>query len=154
MLFFRFLSFWFRVCSAFGSPVGSVLAFPFFRSLVPPCWSFRGGRWVRSWPPASCGRPAFSSGFRGRWVCVPASFSVAAARRLPLSSPWFPWAVFPAVVSRRGGFVFSLWVFVTQSEKGAFEVGFEARQVREPDELKRGKNEIVTVETIEKEVQK
>ena len=115
-----FLRFWFWLCSSLGRGVGSVLAAPFFVSLVPPCWSLRCGRWVRRWPPASCGRPSFSSGWRGRWVCVPAaSVSLAALRRLPLSSPLFPWAVAPAVVVRWGrfrGVVFSVWLFVADDE--------------------------------------
>jgi hypothetical protein len=110
-----FLRFWFWLCSLCGRGVGSFLAAPFFVSLVPPCWSRCGSRWVRRWPPASCGRPSFSSGWRGRWVVVPASVSLASLRRLPLSSPFFPWAVAPAVVVRRGrcrGVVFALWLFV------------------------------------------
>lgn len=106
-----FLPFWFRVCSAFGAPVGSVLAAPFFVSSVPSCWVRRrlGSRawWVRRWPSRSCGRGSFASGFRGRWVVCPAS-SLAALR---LSC--FVWSVSPAVVSRFGGLVFSVWAFVS-----------------------------------------
>lgn len=117
MFAYRCLSLWFRVCSAFGAPVGSLLAFPFFRSVVPSFWSRRCGwraRWVRRWPPA-CWRPSAASGWCGRWVVAPAS-AVPALRRLPLSSPLFPWFVCPAVVSRRGGVVFSVWLFVSQTE--------------------------------------
>ena len=110
-MLYRFLSLWFRLCSALGAPLGSVLAAPFFRSCVPSCWVWVGsllrGRWVRRWASRSCGRPSASSGFVGRWVCLPAS-SLPALR---LSC--FVWAVAPAVVSRRGGFVFSVWAFVS-----------------------------------------
>lgn len=114
MLFYLFLSFWFRVCSFFGVGVGSVLALPFFRSLVPPCWLgvFRGRRflrWRRCWPPCCFGLAR--SGFSGAWFCVPASSLSALRRRC------FVFSVFPAVVSRRGGFVFSVWVFLALDEK-------------------------------------
>lgn len=119
MLFCSFLSFWFRVCSFFGRGLGSVLAFPFFHSLVPPCWSPVFGacgfvRWRRCWPPCCRGLSRF--GFSGSWFCVPVS-SFSVLWRVPLGRPGCVWAAFPAVVSRRGGVVFSVWVFLAQGEK-------------------------------------
>ena len=118
MLFVRFLSFWFRVCSACGScPLGRVLSVPFFRVSVPSCWvrvgCGRAARWSRRWPSRSCGRGSFASGFRGSWFCLPVSVLPA----LRLSA--FVWAVCPAVVSRRGGVVFSVWAFVSPAPLGA-----------------------------------
>lgn len=61
----------------------------------------------RRWPSRSCGRPSFSSGFRGRWACVPVA-SLPAARLV-----WFVWAVRPALVARRSGELLWVWVFVS-----------------------------------------
>ena len=112
MLFYQFLSFWFRLCCGLSS-VGRPLAFPFFRICRPSCWVLRRGRfgrsWWRRWPSRSCGRPSASSGFCGRWSCLPSS-SLPALRRSA-----FVWFVCPAVVSRRGGFVFSVWAFWSPS---------------------------------------
>lgn len=114
---FRFLSFWFRVCSALGPGLGSVLAFPFFRCSFPWCWRrVRGARgvwrWWRRWPPSSL-RPSAASGFWGSWSCVPAS-SFSAFR-----ASAFVWVACPAVVSRFGGVVFSVWVFWSPAPFGA-----------------------------------
>lgn len=104
-----FLSFWFRLCSWLGPGLGSLLAAPVFLSSVPPFWSWRGrllsGRWVRRWPPRSCGRGSCRSGFSGSWACV----SPAVLRSLRLSA--FVWWVCPAVVARRSGLVLRVWVF-------------------------------------------
>lgn len=109
------LSFWFRVCCFLGRGFGSLLAAPFFRRCVPPCWSWlSSGRWVRRWPAACCGLRRF--GFSGRWVCL----SAAALPALRLRC--FVWSVFPAVVSRRGGVVFSVWAFVSPAPEGAGEI--------------------------------
>lgn len=108
----RFLSFWFGVCAALGSPVGSLLARPFFVSLVPPCWVRSSGRWVRRWAPRSCGRPSAASGFSGSWVCV----SPSALPALRLSC--FVWFLCPAVVARCG-LVFRVWAFVSPAPPGA-----------------------------------
>lgn len=107
-----FGSFWFAVCSGCGSGLGSFLAFPFFRVSFPSFWvpvrRVRASRrWVRRWPPRSCGRPSARSGFCGSWVVVPASSWRA------VCSSCFVWWACPAVVGRVSGSVFLFWAFVS-----------------------------------------
>lgn len=116
----RFGSAWFSLCCLFGSSgLGRLLALPFFVVGRPRFWVWRSGsrfcrgRWVRRWPPRSCGRGSASSGFVGRWVCV----APAALAGLRLSA--FVWWVCPAVVGRVSGSVFRVWVFVSPAPCGA-----------------------------------
>lgn len=111
-----FGSFWFAVCSGLRAPLGSLLAFPFFRRSVPPFWGRRPGRglggsfgsWVRRWPSVRF-RPSVRSGFVGRWVVVPASSWRA------VCSSCFVWWACPAVVGRFSGRVFLFWAFVSSA---------------------------------------
>jgi len=112
--------------------LGRLLSLPFFRCCVPPYWEeLPSGLWRRRYPPQSCGRGSFASGFRGCWRCFPVALlpSVASAS--------FVWCVCPAVVVRRpwrsAGLVLWVWAFCSPAPGSTGEslrrdLAFEAAQ--------------------------